>query len=47
LLCTLRRGRHLPRRNTRYRATRYRPTRAGLAPAGTRQLRLAHWKPPL
>jgi hypothetical protein len=22
---------------------RYHPTRAGLAPAGTRQLRLAHW----
>ena len=44
LLCTLRRGRHLPRRNTRYRATRYGPTRAGLPPAGTRQLRLAHRK---
>src|ERR1700761_1384102 len=26
---------------------RYHPTRAGLAPAGTRQLRLAHRKPPL
>src|SRR5215218_8068280 len=43
-LCTLRRGRHLPRRNTRYR--RALPlTWAGLAPAGPRQLRLAHPKP--
>jgi hypothetical protein len=42
LLCTLRRGRRLPRRNTRYRAMRYHPTRAGLAPAGSHQLRLAH-----
>jgi hypothetical protein len=41
LLCTLRRGRHLPRRNTRYR--RALPlTWAGLSPAGPRQLRLAH-----
>jgi hypothetical protein len=44
LLCTLRRGRHLPRRNTRYRATRYGLTRTGLSPAGTCQLRLAHRK---
>ena len=41
LLCTLRRGRRLPRRNTRYR--RALPlTWAGLSPAGSRQLRLAH-----
>src|SRR3954449_6357488 len=41
LLCTLRRGRHLPHRNTRYR--RALPlTWTGLAPAGPRQLRLAH-----
>src|SRR4028118_178238 len=40
LLCTLRRGRHLPRRNTRCR--RALPlTWAGLSPAGPRQLRLA------
>src|SRR5215204_2481768 len=40
-LCTLRRGRRLPRRNTRYR--RALPlTWAGLSPAGPRQLRLAH-----
>ena len=45
-LCTLRRGRHLPRRNTRYR--RALPlTWAGLAPAGPRQLRLAHPRPTL
>src|SRR5215211_6759781 len=45
-LCTLRRGRRLPRRNTRYR--RALPlTWAGLAPAGPRQLRLAHPKPSL
>jgi hypothetical protein len=37
-------GRHLPRRNTRYQAIRYGPTRAGLPPAGTRQLRLANRK---
>src|SRR3954447_11794309 len=44
LLCTLRRGRHLPRRNTCYR--RALPlTWAGLSPAGPRQLRLAHPKP--
>src|SRR3954453_10669445 len=43
-LCTLRRGRRLPRRNTRYR--RALPlTWAGLSPAGPRQLRLAHPKP--
>ncbi len=42
-LCTLRRGRRLPRRNTRYR--RALPlTWAGLSPAGSRQLRLAHPK---
>src|SRR5690349_5716420 len=46
LLCTLRSRRHRRPRNTRYRATRYHPTRAGLPPAGTRQLRLAHWKFP-
>src|SRR4051794_12738468 len=46
LLCTLRSRRHRRPRNTRYRATRYHPTRAGLPPAGTRQLRLAHWKSP-
>src|SRR3954453_13232681 len=40
-LCTLRRGRHLPRRNTRYR--RALPlTWTGLSPAGPRQLCLAH-----
>src|SRR3954470_12746861 len=45
LLCTLRRGRRLPRRNTRYR--RALPlTWAGLSPAGPRQLRLAHPKTP-
>src|SRR4051812_9360870 len=43
-LCTLRRGRHLPRRNTRYR--RALPlTWTGLSSAGPRQLRLAHPKP--
>src|ERR671938_566675 len=43
-LCTLRRGRRLPRRNTRYR--RALPlTWAGFSPAGPRQLRLAHPKP--
>src|SRR5215213_4135520 len=47
LLGTLRSRRHRRPRSTRYRATRYRPTRAGLPPAGTRQLRRAHWKPPL
>ncbi len=42
-LCTLRRGRRLPRRNTRCR--RALPlTWAGLSPAGPRQLRLAHPK---
>jgi hypothetical protein len=46
-LCTLRSRRRRRPRNTRYRATRYRLTRAGLPPAGTRQLCLAHWKPPL
>ena len=46
-LCTLRSRRRRRPRNTRYRATSYRLTRAGLPPAGTRQLRLAHWKPPL
>src|SRR3954453_11356231 len=40
-LCTLRRGRRLPRRNTRYRRA-LPPTWAGLSPAGPRQLRLAH-----
>ena len=34
-------GRHLPRRNTRYRAGAT-PSRTGLSPAGPRQLRLAH-----
>ena len=42
LLCTLRDRRHRRPRNTRYRAARYCPTLAGLSPAGTRQLRLAH-----
>ena len=37
LLCTLRRGRRLPRRNTRYRRGPY-PDRTGLSPVGTRQL---------
>ena len=41
-LCTLRERRHRRPRNTRYRAARYDPTRAGLPPAGPRQLRLAH-----
>src|SRR5512143_1813480 len=41
-LCTLRRHRRRCRRNTRYQAARYGLTWAGLAPAGTRQLRLAH-----
>ena len=41
-LCTLRERRHRRPRNTRYRAARYDPTRAGLPPAGLRQLRLAH-----
>src|SRR3954470_22746817 len=42
-LCTLHRGRHLPRRNTRYR--RALPlTWTGLPPGGPRQLRLAHPK---
>ena len=35
---TLRSRRHRRLRNTRYRAARYGPTRAGLPPAGTRQL---------
>lgn len=37
-LCTLHERRHRRPRNTRYRAVRYDPTRAGLAPAGPRQL---------
>ena len=37
-LCTLRERRHRRPRNTRYRAVRYDITRAGLSPAGTRQL---------
>ena len=41
-LCTLRERRHRRPRNTRYRAARYDLTRAGLPPAGPRQLRLAH-----
>src|SRR5215469_14210424 len=41
-LCTFRERRHRRPRNTRYRAARYDPTRAGLPPAGPRQLRLAH-----
>src|SRR5215469_2690798 len=41
-LCTLCGRRHRRPRNTRYRAARYDPTRAGLPPAGPRQLRLAH-----
>src|SRR3954470_1858802 len=42
-LCALRRGRRLPRRNTRYRRA-LPPTWAGLSPAGPRQLRLPHPK---
>src|SRR5271165_5546634 len=42
LLCTLHGRRRRRPCNTRYRAARYGLTRAGLPPAGTRQLRLAH-----
>src|ERR1019366_3258311 len=45
LLCTLHGPRRRCPRNTRYRAASYGLTRAGLSPAGTRQLRLAHHEP--
>ncbi|HZI75854.1 MAG TPA: hypothetical protein VFD73_17880, partial [Gemmatimonadales bacterium] len=41
-LCTLQTPRCRDARNTRYRAARYSLTRTGLAPVGSRQLRLAH-----
>ncbi len=42
LLCTLQTPRRRDARNTHYQAARYGPTWAGLPPAGSRQLTLAH-----